>query len=66
MRVSFSILLLLLLQHNVLPFALRRFIPTADDVLEQLCGSLGHEAWLLWGHHPLSHRTTVLLAKKRL
>lgn len=33
---------------------------------EQLCGSLGHEAWLLWGHHPLSHRTTVLLAKKRL
>lgn len=32
---------------------------------EQLCGSLGHEAWLLWGHRPLSHRTTIPLAKKR-
>lgn len=20
---------------------------------EQLCGSLGHEAWLLWGHRPI-------------
>lgn len=32
MRLSFSILLLLLLQHYFLPSALRRFIPTADDV----------------------------------
>lgn len=31
-RLSFSILLLLLLQRYFLPSALRRFIPTADDV----------------------------------